>query len=152
MQAGKRNRSTGATAMNLTSSRSHSIFTIVVECGESDARGDHIKVGKLNLVDLAGSERQSKVSSIRGIGFIFDISILSGCLVFIFCFVCMLVVVSVGYAPVRFQQQLRVFLLKLGTSIYRYLSQVFRSVQTHIQLLFYCIFVHAFIIFHKHGK
>ena len=48
--------------MNQTSSRSHSIFTIVVECGESDARGDHIRVGKLNLVDLAGSERQSKVS------------------------------------------------------------------------------------------
>jgi hypothetical protein len=38
MQAGKKNRSTGATAMNMTSSRSHSIFTIVVEVGESDAR------------------------------------------------------------------------------------------------------------------
>lgn len=61
MQSGKKNRSTGATLMNQTSSRSHSIFTIVVECGESDARGDHIRVGKLNLVDLAGSERQSKV-------------------------------------------------------------------------------------------
>ena len=61
MQAGKKNRSTGATAMNQTSSRSHSIFTIVVEVGQSDARGDHIRVGKLNLVDLAGSERQSKV-------------------------------------------------------------------------------------------
>ena len=57
MQAGKKNRSVGATLMNQTSSRSHSIFTIVVECGESDSRGDHIRVGKLNLVDLAGSER-----------------------------------------------------------------------------------------------
>ncbi len=47
--------------MNATSSRSHSIFTVVIECGESDDRGDHIRVGKLNLVDLAGSERQSKV-------------------------------------------------------------------------------------------
>ncbi|KAJ1426240.1 kinesin-like protein, partial [Ochromonadaceae sp. CCMP2298] len=63
MQAGKKNRSTGATLMNMTSSRSHSIFTIVVECGESDARGDHIRVGKLNLVDLAGSERQSKTGA-----------------------------------------------------------------------------------------
>lgn len=63
MQSGKTNRSTGATAMNQTSSRSHSIFTIVVECGESDARGDHIRVGKLNLVDLAGSERQSKTGA-----------------------------------------------------------------------------------------
>lgn len=62
MQAGKKNRSVGATLMNATSSRSHSIFTVVIECGESDDRGDHIRVGKLNLVDLAGSERQSKVS------------------------------------------------------------------------------------------
>ncbi|TYZ61367.1 hypothetical protein PybrP1_005236 [[Pythium] brassicae (nom. inval.)] len=32
MQTGKKNRSVGATLMNQTSSRSHSIFTIVVEC------------------------------------------------------------------------------------------------------------------------
>ena len=51
--------------MNQTSSRSHSIFTIVIECAESSMeKGDHIRVGKLNLVDLAGSERQSKVSGI----------------------------------------------------------------------------------------
>jgi len=63
MQAGKKNRSVGATLMNQTSSRSHSIFTIVVECAESDERGDHIRVGKLNLVDLAGSERQGKTGA-----------------------------------------------------------------------------------------
>jgi hypothetical protein len=62
MQAGKKNRSVGATLMNQTSSRSHSIFTIIVECADSDERGDHIRVGKLNLVDLAGSERQGKVT------------------------------------------------------------------------------------------
>ena len=63
MQAGKKNRSVGATLMNAASSRSHSIFTIVVECAEtSPDRGEHIRVGKLNLVDLAGSERQGKVS------------------------------------------------------------------------------------------
>ena len=62
MQAGKKNRSVGATLMNATSSRSHSIFTIVIECAETSSdKGDHIRVGKLNLVDLAGSERQSKV-------------------------------------------------------------------------------------------
>jgi hypothetical protein len=61
MQAGKKNRSTGATLMNQTSSRSHSIFTIVVECADLDTRGNHIRVGQLNLVDLAGSERQDKV-------------------------------------------------------------------------------------------
>ena len=58
--AGRKNRSVGATLMNATSSRSHSIFTVVVECAE----GTKIRVGKLNLVDLAGSERQSKVSRV----------------------------------------------------------------------------------------
>jgi len=61
---GKKNRSTGATAMNQTSSRSHSIFTIVVESSDTGPDGEsRIKVGKLNLVDLAGSERQSKTQA-----------------------------------------------------------------------------------------
>jgi hypothetical protein len=59
MQSGKKNRSVGATLMNATSSRSHSIFSIIVECCE----GEHIRMGKLNLVDLAGSERQSKTGA-----------------------------------------------------------------------------------------
>lgn len=65
MQTGKKNRSVGATLMNQTSSRSHSIFTIVVEClTENGVDGkDHVCVGKLNLVDLAGSERQSKTGA-----------------------------------------------------------------------------------------
>ena len=58
MQAGKKNRSVGATLMNQTSSRSHSIFTIIVECApiatSKDGTSQHIRVGKLNLVDLAG--------------------------------------------------------------------------------------------------
>ena len=58
MQVGKKNRSVGATLMNQGSSRSHSVFTIVIECCSKDQRGEeHIRVGKLNLVDLAGSER-----------------------------------------------------------------------------------------------
>ena len=61
MEKGNAMRKTGETAMNLTSSRSHSIFTIYVETAEKDEQGDQrIKAGKLNLVDLAGSERQSK--------------------------------------------------------------------------------------------
>ena len=46
MQAGKKNRSVGATAMNANSSRSHSIFTVVVECqgvgidGQASVVGD----------------------------------------------------------------------------------------------------------------
>lgn len=50
--------------MNDQSSRSHSIFTITVECCETDSAGEqHIRVGKLNLVDLAGSERQGKTGA-----------------------------------------------------------------------------------------
>ena len=63
LKKGKKNRSVGATLMNTGSSRSHSVFTIVVECCSSDEQGEHIRVGKLNLVDLAGSERQSKTGA-----------------------------------------------------------------------------------------
>jgi kinesin family protein 3/17 len=46
--------------MNATSSRSHSIFTIIIE-NQIELEGKlSTKVGKLHLVDLAGSERQSK--------------------------------------------------------------------------------------------
>lgn len=47
MDQGQKMRTVGATAMNETSSRSHSIFTIVVEINDVDAAGkDHIRVGK----------------------------------------------------------------------------------------------------------
>ena len=61
---GEKNRSVGATKMNLVSSRSHSIFTIHVETSETSADGDqHFRVGKLNMVDLAGSERTHKTGA-----------------------------------------------------------------------------------------
>jgi len=64
LQRGKKNRSVGATLMNAGSSRSHSIFSIVVECcSTDDEQNERIRVGKLNLVDLAGSERQSKTGA-----------------------------------------------------------------------------------------
>jgi kinesin family protein 3/17 len=64
LQAGKKNRVTGATLMNQQSSRSHSIFTVTVETSEIGKDGKaHIRVGKLNMVDLAGSERQSKTGA-----------------------------------------------------------------------------------------
>lgn len=48
MEQGQRMRTVGATAMNETSSRSHSIFTIVVEMNDMDDAGkDHIRVGKV---------------------------------------------------------------------------------------------------------
>ena len=64
LQNGNKNRSVGSTLMNSQSSRSHSIFSIVVECCSTDKHNnEHIRVGKLNLVDLAGSERQSKTGA-----------------------------------------------------------------------------------------
>jgi hypothetical protein len=64
MNAGRENRSTGATKMNPGSSRSHSIFSIIIENSSIDQTGEtHYRMGKLNLVDLAGSERQSKTEA-----------------------------------------------------------------------------------------
>lgn len=64
MEAGRKNRHTGQTLMNLDSSRSHCIFSIKVETSEVDKAGmNHYKAAKLNLVDLAGSERQMKTGA-----------------------------------------------------------------------------------------
>lgn len=63
MNAGNKHRKTGKTAMNDTSSRSHSIFTIYIETSRMLNGEQKIKAGKLNLVDLAGSERQSKTNA-----------------------------------------------------------------------------------------
>ena len=64
LELGSKNRSVGATLMNVDSSRSHSIFTIEVESSQPNAMGkEGIRLGRLNLVDLAGSERQSKTGS-----------------------------------------------------------------------------------------
>ena len=62
---GVNNRTTGATLMNQESSRSHSIFTIVIEMSSKnpDTGKEQLKAGKLNLVDLAGSERQKKTGA-----------------------------------------------------------------------------------------
>lgn len=65
---GTKNRIVGATLMNATSSRSHSIFTISLEQISTDDTHNtndvvSIKKGKLNLVDLAGSERQNKTGA-----------------------------------------------------------------------------------------
>lgn len=57
---GRVNRTSGKTAMNAQSSRSHAVFTIVVEHSTADSANPEeadVTVGKLHLVDLAGSER-----------------------------------------------------------------------------------------------
>ncbi len=70
MRKGQKSRQVGATQMNPGSSRSHSIFTIMIETCETaapaagTAEGEsHYRAGKLNLVDLAGSERQKKTGA-----------------------------------------------------------------------------------------
>ena len=75
LERGAQLRATGSTKMNEISSRSHAVFTIIIEHSviEDDdpvdggdattssprAERQSITVGKLNLVDLAGSERVS---------------------------------------------------------------------------------------------
>lgn len=64
-------RVTGATAMNASSSRSHAIFSLIVEqtaVDENDENDDPIqhwqaKRSKFNFVDLAGSERQKRTQA-----------------------------------------------------------------------------------------
>ncbi|KAH0466106.1 hypothetical protein IEQ34_006209 [Dendrobium chrysotoxum] len=62
-------RHIGETNMNLYSSRSHTIFRMIVESRERSEEGDSIncfdavRVSTLNLVDLAGSERVVKTGA-----------------------------------------------------------------------------------------
>ncbi|PRW20240.1 phragmoplast orienting kinesin-1 isoform X1 [Chlorella sorokiniana] len=62
VQRGSANRHTAATRMNERSSRSHSVFTAVVEAAEAQADSGvtQVRFAKLNLIDLAGSERVGK--------------------------------------------------------------------------------------------
>ena len=62
---GDTNRAIGETEMNKSSSRSHCIFTIMIECrpAAGAAQVGTLVRSKLNLVDLSGSERVHKTSS-----------------------------------------------------------------------------------------
>lgn len=55
---GAANRKVAATNMNRESSRSHSVFTCVIESKWTSQSVKNSRYGRLNLVDLAGSERQ----------------------------------------------------------------------------------------------
>jgi Pyruvate/2-oxoacid:ferredoxin oxidoreductase delta subunit len=57
------NRKTAATNMNATSSRSHLVFSIVIN--STNKQTGQKTVGKLSLVDLAGSERVSKTGAAK---------------------------------------------------------------------------------------
>ncbi len=55
MELGTKNRTVASTKMNATSSRAHTVFTIMFQqISKSDKRE---QVSKINLIDLAGSER-----------------------------------------------------------------------------------------------
>ncbi|CAA0833219.1 Kinesin-like protein KIN12B [Striga hermonthica] len=62
---GLSNRKTSSTRVNAESSRSHSVFTCVVESrGKSAADGlSRLKMSRINFVDLAGSERQKQTGA-----------------------------------------------------------------------------------------
>lgn len=61
MRRGQSIRATGATSMNVESSRSHSIF--VLKILEKNVVTGSSKTGKLSLVDLAGSEKVGKTGA-----------------------------------------------------------------------------------------
>lgn len=60
LNQGNENRAVSATAMNQTSSRSHSVFILYLTQKTPDGS---VKSGKLNLVDLAGSEKVDKTGA-----------------------------------------------------------------------------------------
>ncbi|XP_065863918.1 kinesin-like protein KIN-12C [Euphorbia lathyris] len=58
LSQGAANRKIAATNMNSESSRSHSVFTCILESWWEKDSMTHYRFARLNLVDLAGSERQ----------------------------------------------------------------------------------------------
>ena len=65
MTQGVANRHTAATAMNRESSRSHSVFTLVIEASEKRDGVARSRQSLFHLIDLAGSERQ-KLTGAQG--------------------------------------------------------------------------------------
>ncbi|XP_014502744.1 kinesin-like protein KIN-7O isoform X2 [Vigna radiata var. radiata] len=69
MEFGESHRHIGETNMNVYSSRSHTIFRMIIESRdrsedeESGSSCDAVRVSVLNLVDLAGSERAAKTGA-----------------------------------------------------------------------------------------
>lgn len=59
---GETNRVIGQHVLNKQSSRSHCIFTVLLESRSMLSSDDKVRVSKLNFVDLAGSERLAKTN------------------------------------------------------------------------------------------
>lgn len=58
LKTGTQNRHVGSTSMNKESSRSHSVFTLVIESKENTDGVCNFITSRFHLIDLAGSERQ----------------------------------------------------------------------------------------------
>mmetsp|Transcript_571 Transcript_571/g.870 ORF Transcript_571/g.870 Transcript_571/m.870 type:complete len:1572 (+) Transcript_571:427-5142(+) len=58
LKIGARNRHVGSTSMNMESSRSHSVFTMLIESRFVQDGLSNFKSSRFHLIDLAGSERQ----------------------------------------------------------------------------------------------
>ncbi len=64
MFQGETNRTICEHKLNKKSSRSHAIFTIIIESRSKVESSEKVLVSKLSIVDLAGSERTKKTNSI----------------------------------------------------------------------------------------
>jgi kinesin family member C2/C3 len=58
---GSKNRHVAGTKMNAESSRSHLVFSVIIQC--TSLQTGNTTYGKLSLVDLAGSERVGKTGA-----------------------------------------------------------------------------------------
>jgi hypothetical protein len=63
MKVGTQHRHTGSTSMNKESSRSHSVFTLLIESREVKQGLLNFRSSRFHLIDLAGSERQKSTEA-----------------------------------------------------------------------------------------
>lgn len=66
LEKGSDRRHTAATMLNSNSSRSHTVFSIMIHTKENTSGGEELlKTAKLNLVDLAGSEHVGRSGAVN---------------------------------------------------------------------------------------
>ncbi|KAI6205416.1 hypothetical protein M3Y94_00789600 [Aphelenchoides besseyi] len=64
LRRGTERRKTASTLMNISSSRSHSVFTLTVTTRQTIDDEELLRVGKIHLVDLAGSENVGRSGAV----------------------------------------------------------------------------------------
>lgn len=63
LEQARENRIVAETAWNSRSSRSHSLFQLIIKASHPNVNNGKISEGAINLIDLAGSERLHKLSN-----------------------------------------------------------------------------------------